>query len=114
MDHATFNRDGLDLIMEKEISIVEALCGFTFVVDHLDGRKLAVQNKPNQIISPSKHACVCMLTQWNFLIEKILLDTNQNSDKLIMMTTGFVTSSSRYLTLLAMDVIALFSITLVF
>ncbi len=52
MDHTTFKRQGIDLYLEKEISIVEALCGFTFVVDHLDGRKLAVQNMPGQVISP--------------------------------------------------------------
>lgn len=52
MDHSTFTRQGLDLFMEKHVSIVEALCGVTFVVDHLDGRKLAVQNDPSQVISP--------------------------------------------------------------
>lgn len=55
MDHATFNREGLDLFIEKEISIVESLCGFTFIVDHLDDRKLAINNSPNQIISPGMY-----------------------------------------------------------
>ena len=52
MDHTTFTRQGVDLFMKKEVSLVEALCGFTFVVDHLDGRKMAIHNDPKQVISP--------------------------------------------------------------
>ena len=60
MDHTTFKRQGIDLFMEKDISIVEALCGFTFVVDHLDGRKLAVHNMPGQVISPGNEWALSM------------------------------------------------------
>jgi DnaJ family protein A protein 2 len=39
-DHAVFKRDGPNLIMEKKITLVEALCGFTFYIKHLDRRTL--------------------------------------------------------------------------
>ena len=31
-------REGIDLILEKNISIKEALCGFSFNIDHLSGK----------------------------------------------------------------------------
>lgn len=52
-EHPTFKRDDQNnLIMEKEITLVEALCGFTFVVNHLDGRKLLVNSDPARCIKP--------------------------------------------------------------
>ena len=54
MDHTTFKRTGMDLFLEKEVSIVEALCGFVFILEHLDGRKIAVHNEASQVISPGQ------------------------------------------------------------
>lgn len=50
--HPVFTRDGGDLIMEKEITLYEALCGFSFTITHLDGRILLVKSKPGEIIKP--------------------------------------------------------------
>merc|ERR1719389_1492374 len=36
--HALFKRRGADLFIEREISLVEALCGFEMDITHLDGR----------------------------------------------------------------------------
>jgi DnaJ family protein A protein 2 len=49
-EHAVFHRKGSDLIMKKEISLVEALTGTAFVVNHLDGRKVFVSSKPGEVI----------------------------------------------------------------
>jgi DnaJ family protein A protein 2 len=54
--HPVFTRKGNHLYMEKTISLAEALTGFTLVVDHLDGRQLA--------ISPPKHTCVDPAHLW--------------------------------------------------
>ena len=35
--HAVFKRKGADLLMSKEISLLEAMCGVDFKVDFLDG-----------------------------------------------------------------------------
>jgi DnaJ family protein A protein 2 len=40
--HATFERKGADLFMEKKISLIEALSGTNFEIKHLDGKNLKV------------------------------------------------------------------------
>lgn len=61
-EHERFKRladNGCDLLLERSISLVEALCGFALVVKHLDGRMLTLVCQPgvskdgdNTIISP--------------------------------------------------------------
>lgn len=50
--HDLFKRKGADLMIEKEISLLDALTGVDFVINHLDGRKLRIKNKPGDIIKP--------------------------------------------------------------
>jgi len=38
--------------MEKEISLLDALTGVDFVVNHLDGTKLRIQSKAGDVIKP--------------------------------------------------------------
>lgn len=51
-EHEVFKRKGADLFVEKNISLVEALCGFTMELTHLDGRKLIIKTKPGELIKP--------------------------------------------------------------
>merc|ERR1719468_68316 len=51
-EHAEFTRKGADLFIERKISLVEALCGFTIEITHLDGRKLAIKTAPGEIVKP--------------------------------------------------------------
>merc|ERR1719405_439954 len=57
-DHAVFKRKGADLLIQKDVALVEALCGFEFVVKQLDGRSLLVKSKPGQIVRPEVSAGV--------------------------------------------------------
>ena len=50
--HERFERRGNDLFMSHEITLTEALCGFTLVVKHLDGRHLVIKSTPGQVIVP--------------------------------------------------------------
>lgn len=50
--HAMFKRKGADLYVERNISLVEALCGFELEIKHLDGRVLIVRSKPGDVITP--------------------------------------------------------------
>lgn len=45
-------RKGADLLMEKEISLLEALTGVDFIFKHLDGRKIRIKNDPGQVVKP--------------------------------------------------------------
>ena len=48
-----FKQHGLDLIYDKPISLKEALCGFSFEFQHVNGKKLAMNNNnPITIITP--------------------------------------------------------------
>ncbi|EQC39456.1 hypothetical protein SDRG_03658 [Saprolegnia diclina VS20] len=57
-EHATFQRKGANLIMEKKISLVEALCGFECYIEHLDGRHLHIKTKPGEVIKPNQFKAV--------------------------------------------------------
>jgi DnaJ family protein A protein 2 len=50
-DHPVFKRDERNLLVEKEISLFEALCGFSFTLKHLDGRTLRIKSD-GQVIKP--------------------------------------------------------------
>lgn len=51
-EHSQFKRKGADLYIERNISLVEALCGFEMEIAHLDGRKLLVKTRPGEIVKP--------------------------------------------------------------
>ena len=51
--HKTFQRKGADLLIEKDISLLEALTGVDFVVKHLDGRDIRIKSSPGQVIKPN-------------------------------------------------------------
>lgn len=50
--HKTFKRKGADLLVEKEITLLEALTGVDFVLTHLDGRKIRIKNEPGTVVKP--------------------------------------------------------------
>jgi len=51
--HTRFERKGLDLIYLHNISLKEALCGFTFELKHLNGKSYTINNKAGNIIPPN-------------------------------------------------------------
>jgi len=52
LPHETFQRRGSDLIMKKEVTLLEALTGVRFVVTSLDGHKVLVTSKPGDVVAP--------------------------------------------------------------
>lgn len=44
--HDVFTRKGADLICKMDITLSEALCGFTKTITHLDGRILKIEKAP--------------------------------------------------------------------
>lgn len=51
-EHPVFARKNDDLLVRKEVTLVEALCGFKFVLTHLDDRKVVISSKPGEILKP--------------------------------------------------------------
>ena len=51
-DHALFKRKGADLLITKTLSLNEALCGFEWEIQHLDGRQIVIRSKPGEVIQP--------------------------------------------------------------
>eukprot|EP01095_Lingulamoeba_sp_RSL-Kostka_P009971 TRINITY_DN349_c2_g1_i3.p1 TRINITY_DN349_c2_g1~~TRINITY_DN349_c2_g1_i3.p1 ORF type:complete len:421 (-),score=192.96 TRINITY_DN349_c2_g1_i3:46-1308(-) len=49
-----FKRHDDDLIIEKDVSLLEALNGFAFSITHLDGRVLVIRNEPGEILKPEE------------------------------------------------------------
>ena len=46
-----FTRSGLDLILEKTISLKDALCGFSFEITYINGKSYTLNNKAGNIIT---------------------------------------------------------------
>jgi DnaJ-class molecular chaperone len=45
-----FKRQGLDLYLQKNLSLKEALCGFSFDIPHLSGKMLCLNNTTNPTV----------------------------------------------------------------
>jgi DnaJ family protein A protein 2 len=56
--HPLFKRTGDDLLIEKTISITEALCGFQLVIKHLDARDLLVVQHPGTVTKNDVLKCI--------------------------------------------------------
>ena len=48
-----FKRKGVDLIINKTINLKEALCGFTFEIEHINKKKFKINNDKGNIITPN-------------------------------------------------------------
>jgi len=52
INNTEFVRDGLDLLLTKNITLKEALIGFQFDFKHLSGRTYTINNKPGKVVTP--------------------------------------------------------------
>ncbi|CAO2840917.1 unnamed protein product [Amaranthus hypochondriacus] len=57
-EHPRFKRKGEDLFYEYTLSLTEALCGFRFVLNHLDGRQLLIKSNPGEVIKPDQFKAI--------------------------------------------------------
>ncbi|KAJ3674545.1 hypothetical protein LUZ60_005161 [Juncus effusus] len=57
-DHAKFKRKGDDLFVEHTLSLTEALCGFQFVLTHLDNRQLLIKTNPGEVVKPDSFKAI--------------------------------------------------------
>jgi len=52
-NNTEFKRSGLDLVVERKISLKEALCGFQFVLKHINGKTYTINNNTGSIVTPA-------------------------------------------------------------
>lgn len=64
-DHPKFERRLDDLVVEHKLNLTEALCGFQFVLTHLDGRQLLIKSNPGEVIKPG----IIRGLQWYVFVE---------------------------------------------
>lgn len=57
-EHKVFKRKGNDLFIEKEINLTDALCGYSFAVEQLDGRQLLVSSNEGEVVKPGQFKAV--------------------------------------------------------
>lgn len=58
LNHSTFKRRGSDLLLEKEISLLEAVCGTKWKLKHLDNRDVIISTTPGEILKSQDLKCV--------------------------------------------------------
>ncbi|KAL5678051.1 hypothetical protein ACJX0J_014182, partial [Zea mays] len=51
-EHPKFKRKGDDLFYEHTLTLTESLCGFQFVLTHLDNRQLLIKSNPGEVVNP--------------------------------------------------------------
>jgi DnaJ family protein A protein 2 len=57
-EHPKFKRKGDDLICDHSLTLTEALCGFQFILTHLDGRQLLIKSEPGEVIKPDQFKAI--------------------------------------------------------
>ncbi|XP_030455500.1 dnaJ protein homolog [Syzygium oleosum] len=57
-EHPKFKRKGEDLFVEHTLSLTEALCGFQFVLTHLDGRQLLIKSNAGEVVKPDSFKAI--------------------------------------------------------
>jgi DnaJ family protein B protein 4 len=53
LDHMMYSRNGLNLIYKKTVYLKEALCGFSFDLQHLNSKNYKIQNNKGNIVRPN-------------------------------------------------------------
>ncbi|GFQ02583.1 Dnaj protein homolog [Phtheirospermum japonicum] len=57
-EHPKFKRKGDDLFIEHSLSLTESLCGFQFLLTHLDGRQLLIKSPAGEVVKPNSYKAI--------------------------------------------------------
>ena len=95
-NNTLYKRNGLDLIVQKNITLKEALCGITFELKHLNTKVYNVTNEEGNIITPNykkyienmgfnrEGKCGCLIIEFNIVFpEKITKPTIEKLQKIL-------------------------------
>ena len=73
-NNTEFQRIGLDLVYNKTITLKESLCGFSFDLKYINGKKYTINNHSGNIITPN----------FKKVIQKMGLERNEHHGNLII------------------------------
>lgn len=94
VNNTSLIRKGLDLYCEKRISLKDALCGFSFEIDYVDGRQFKIENRNGNVICPSYKKFIPGLgmerdgSKGNLVIEFIVLFPEKLNEEQIKKITA--------------------------
>jgi DnaJ-class molecular chaperone len=74
-EHSVFKRNGMDLVLDKEITLKESLCGIEFTIKHINNKSFHLQHKDGTII---KHNTIKTIPNLG------MTDKNKQSGNLII------------------------------
>jgi DnaJ-class molecular chaperone len=74
-EHSVFKRNGMDLVLDKEITLKESLCGIEFTIKHINNKSFHLQHKDGTII---KHNTIKTIPNLG------MMDKNKQSGNLII------------------------------
>ena len=57
-DNINYTRDGLNLFFKKNITLKDALCGFSFIIDHVDNKSYKINNNGENIIKDGEEKII--------------------------------------------------------
>ncbi|KAK9061367.1 hypothetical protein SSX86_018548 [Deinandra increscens subsp. villosa] len=57
-EHPKFKRKGDDIFVEHTLNLTEALCGFQFILTHLDNRQLLIKSQPGEVVKPDQFKAI--------------------------------------------------------
>jgi DnaJ family protein B protein 11 len=74
-NNTQFERSGLDLYLNKTLTLKEALCGFSFEINHINGKSYTLNNTSKNIVSPNYKKTIANLglTRENYTGNLILI-----------------------------------------
>jgi curved DNA-binding protein len=75
----SFIREGMNITINKEVSLKEALCGFSFEIDHINGKNYKISNQSGNIVKPGYIREICgMGMKRNGQIGRLFIKFNIN------------------------------------
>lgn len=80
--HDIFQRKGINLILKKQITFKESLCGFNFVIDHLNGNNIKFNSsKGNIILNKTSKVINNLGFERNDIIGDLIIEFNVENPK---------------------------------
>ena len=76
-EHDLYKRDGLNLILQKSITFKESICGFSFTINHIDGRAYKINSE----------SCFILANHNQKIIDNLGMERDEHRGNLLIVFT---------------------------